>query len=295
MRYHAPALLLALVLLLAGCKTPGGRGGDVDLSLRQKTTLYEMLRYAYLWHFDGSYAFGTDRRGDIELWIREVEVDLDVGDQSRFAEVWVPRVRMLIHLKKADYAIPELGLEARDSTFKIQTITRELEAPASRKHYMVMTFPRDEALTYLENTSEVRLYPDETLLANLEKALLERRAQDASPVEEPQIYHVAPISPVSNELWVYQETRGELLRFSADIDLYNPAYWRVTPVHLEIYDLRRDVLVSPDEAPGSNAYLTKDFTGRVLFNCVVFGKREEASVEETNAFIERAREAAASE
>ncbi len=40
-----------------------------------------------------------------------------------------------------------------------------------------------------------------------------------------------------------------------------------------IYDIDEQVVVSLQEVPGSNAYLTRDQVGRALYNCMILGKR----------------------
>jgi hypothetical protein len=42
---------------------------------------------------------------------------------------------------------------------------------------------------------------------------------------------------------------------------------------VKLYDIDEQVVVSLDEVAGSNAYMTRDQVGRVLFNCIVLGKR----------------------
>jgi hypothetical protein len=40
-----------------------------------------------------------------------------------------------------------------------------------------------------------------------------------------------------------------------------------------VIDLDKDIVASTREVPGSNAFVTKDWVGRVLFNCVLYGER----------------------
>ena len=41
---------------------------------------------------------------------------------------------------------------------------------------------------------------------------------------------------------------------------------------MDLYDIDEQVVVSLDEVAGSNAYLTRDHVGRILFNCMVHGE-----------------------
>ena len=91
--------------------------------------------------------------------------------------------------------------------------------------------------------------------------------------EGPAVVHVAPLSPVSNDLWVYWENGHRIIRFSSDADLTEPIYWESAGVNVHVYDLHENVVVSLGEAPGSSKYVTRDWAARVLFNCIVLGQK----------------------
>ena len=40
-----------------------------------------------------------------------------------------------------------------------------------------------------------------------------------------------------------------------------------------MFDIDEQVVVSLDEVAGSNAYMTRDQVGRILFNCIVLGQQ----------------------
>ena len=42
---------------------------------------------------------------------------------------------------------------------------------------------------------------------------------------------------------------------------------------MQVIDLDKDVVASTREVPGSNAFVTKDWVGRLLFNCILYGER----------------------
>jgi hypothetical protein len=44
---------------------------------------------------------------------------------------------------------------------------------------------------------------------------------------------------------------------------------------VKTWDVLNQVVVSLDEAAGSNAFMTRDQIGRALYNCVVLGRRLE--------------------
>ena len=57
-----------------------------------------------------------------------------------------------------------------------------------------------------------------------------------------------------------------------DLDIEHPSMWKHHTLHTDVFDLDTQVVVSLNEVPGSNAYLTRDEAGRILYNCIVRGK-----------------------
>ena len=51
--------------------------------------------------------------------------------------------------------------------------------------------------------------------------------------------------------------------------------WDHEQIGVDTWDAYKQVVVSTDEAPGSNEFLTRDQIGRALYNCLVLGRREE--------------------
>jgi hypothetical protein len=127
---------------------------------------------------------------------------------------------------------------------------------------------------YLFRTRAQREYPDQALQERLRVALRNAKSPSDAPLAAgPQTIYISSISPVSNELWIFWETRGWLIKYSSDSDIHNPAYWEIEKVGVHVYDLAKDVVVSLDEVEGSHAYITRDWAARAVFNCIVFGQR----------------------
>ena len=87
------------------------------------------------------------------------------------------------------------------------------------------------------------------------------------------VFHIAPMSPVVNEVWVFAENRNLFLHFTSDSDIENPALWAAQQLRVRVIDAANDTVVSMEEMPGSNVYVTRDQIDRLLYNCIVFGKR----------------------
>lgn len=271
---HLHILLFSVTLALTGCQSLPQQQSTPHPLVEDKDALYEILRYVYLWHFDESLVMLKEPTNTIETWIRNRTEDLDPGDTSEFAEIWIPRAQIQISLKKSNYEVPEMGIVAHDDQFKVTSVQRVSNPSVQKGHYSIIQIPREEISSHLLMTHKQTLFPNEELSTRLRKAVT--TYMDESELKSDKIHHtayVAPISPVSNDLWVYVESEKLLLQFSSDMDLSNPSYWKSTSIQLSVLNLQEDVIVSHHEIPGSNAYVTKDWVGRVLYNCIVLGRK----------------------
>ena len=247
--------------------------------LREKAYLYEVTRHLYRWYMDESDAMKLVGQESFDFWVRDFAPALDEGDRSVFGEIVLPALGVSVRVKKADYTIEELGVVVKNDTFKIVNVSRLAAVPPSEKYVAVpVSYP--EMREYLFKTRSKIAFPEGDLLMRLRvaaAAALEKKRPEAieKDVVGPQIVHLGGVSPVANEVWLFWETGRMLIRFASDIDLSNPAVWDNEDLNVDLYDIDENVVVSLDEVSGSNAYMTRDQVGRVLFNCVVLGRREE--------------------
>ncbi len=279
-RAHA-RLLCALLLSTAvplGAPLPGCASARAtraeEGAVLTKDYVAEIIRYLYRWHADETMLASVAGFGDSELWARPIHPRLDRDDQSQFHEVLFPRVKMRVVLKKADYLVEELGERVRNDSFKVFSVGRFSSLPASRSEYTVFRFDRDELSDHLFRTRSERVFPDEELRERLRAAV--RKSMGERPADAgdgPNVAYIAPLSPVSNDLWVYWENGHRIIRFSSDADLTQKIYWDLAGVTVQVYDLRENVVVSLGEVPGSNKYVTRDWAARVLFNCIALGQK----------------------
>ena len=233
---------------------------------------YKVIRNLYRWEMDESTALRVSLDADIIVLSRDLELKLDEKDASRYREMYLPQFQMLVTLKKADYAVPETGHHVRNRDYTIQKVDRVEVPPAAASQFAKLVLNRKEMMEYLFRTRSQRDFPDEALINRLRSAL--RTAKSDTDTEPPvgvQTVYLAPISPVSNNLWVFWENRGWLIKYSSDSDIDNPAYWEAEKVGVRVYDLDEDVVVSLDEVQGSHAFITRDWAARAVFNCLVFG------------------------
>jgi hypothetical protein len=198
----------------------------------------EVLRYLYRWYADETMLASVSQHADTELWVRPLHPDVDAGDDSRFCEILFPRVHMRLVLKQADYLVEELGQRVRNESFKVHSVGEYSSLPAPASAYTVFRFDRGELSDYLFRTRNDRVFPDEELRERLRAAVRKAMGESPADVEEgPAVVYVAPLSPVSNDLWVYWENGHRIIRFSSDADLTRRSTG-ISGVDVHVYDLR---------------------------------------------------------
>ncbi len=244
----------------------------------------------YRWYLDES---DLDRLSGVKFfpfWVRRLNVPLDPGDQSDLAEITMPLVGTSVKVKRADYPITELKLAVRSATFKITKVSK-IGIPATPgPEHRVVNVDYDAMKDYLFQTRAAASFPDDALLERLRQALrAELKLKPGELAPGVQRVHLAPLSPVANELFVFWENRNVLIRFASDIDLDNPAVWEHEALLVRTWDAYRQTVISLDEAAGSNVFLTRNQIGRALYNCIVLGKRLEVVNPETNPGLQRSR------
>ncbi len=264
---------LALATVLSGCTSQRAQRTE-EAAVLTKDYVAEVIRYLYRWHADETMLASVAGFKDSELWARPIHPRLDRDDQSLFHEVLFPRVKTRIVLKKADYLVEELGQRVRNDSFKIFSVGSYSSLPAQRSAYTVFRFERDELSDYLFRTRNERVFPDEELRERLRAAVRKTMVERPADVAEgPPTVYFAPLSPVSNDLWVYWENGHRIIRFTSDADMTQKIYWDLAGVNVQVFDLRKDVVVSLGEVPGSNQFVTRDWAARVLFNCIALGQK----------------------
>ncbi len=280
MTRRKPLVSLCFFVLLAslfGCaSTPVETGHSAPPSeLVDEAYLSEIVRHLYRWQLDESEIDSIVTAKQIVFWVGRLETKLDPGDRSIFGEILLPQLAIRIKVKKADYTIEELGTSVQSRTFRITLIDRGQIPNQIPKNYIEIRKDMKELRDYLFRTRDQHDYADPALLERLRTALRRQAAkegiQNAPNVE--QVVHLAPLSPVANECWVFWESGRKLFYFASDIDLSNPAVWQQEALQARIFDLDKQVVVSHEEAPGSNRFLARYQVGRALFNCIILGQR----------------------
>lgn len=247
--------------------------------LSDMTTLSEIARHLYRWNLDEADFKGIGGAGDLAFHIRPRHPALDEGDRSLFAEVFIPTLSTLVLLKKTDYTIDELDVEVRGDRFKIVNVERVDLPPEPVEGEITVAYPVREMLAHLFQTRSQPDFPSPELSARLREAILEELGDHRDGLTGPQTVFVAPLSPVANEIWAYWQEGNLLLRWASDIELTNPAVWEYEELAGDVIDIDDQVVVGFSEAPGSNAYYTRDQIGRILYNCVVLGQKRTPVIE----------------
>lgn len=273
-------LILMAVSLVSSCGSAIQKGpgvSSVPPELLEQSYLYEVVRHLYRWYLDESEIEKMMDNKTLTFWVRRLESQLDPGDKSLMAEILLPQLNIGVKVKKADYTIKEMAVEVKSPGFKITQIVRDWIPPHRRLSCQAVDLDMKEMRDYLFRTRNQQDFPDAVMVERLRQALLKEVAKEeismANLPKGDRIIHLAPLSPVANETWIFWEDGRKLFYFASDIDLANPAVWEHEILMARVFDLDTQVIVSPSEAPGSNRFLTRYQVSRAMFNCVILGRR----------------------
>ena len=286
--------LIPILLILAttlSATPPADRPTD-DLPNREYG--YELFRYLYRWHLDAAQFAAEHGRlidGDIEVWLRHLHYESDPDDRSVYVEVLIPQIRTEIILKKADYSIPELGVAVKNRDFRIATLSLYETPSAPEDAYQKTIYQGQEIFENLYQSRNQKVFLDRETRQRMGHTLWEQMQKEGGvEIKGDQLIFLAPLSPVTNDVWIFWENQRKIVRFSSDADYESAFYWKHQDIGVDIIDLDENIVVSLSEKPGSNAYVTKDRVGRILFNCIVLGMKivipedeVEAETEETGS------------
>lgn len=277
----AMRIAMGLLLLVSiGCVSRGS-GSAADAKLSDKETLCEVIGHLYRWHLDEVDVRKATCSDNDAVWVRDLCPELDEGDRSCFSEILLPVAGVLAKMKKADYTIEETGQRVFDDGFKIISVSRTTVPEDLREKWTPVKLTGCELRDYLFAKRGDVDFPDDDLSARLRRRVMGEieahfRDKGREMPSGKRVVHCAPLSPVANEIWVFWEAGRLLVHFTSDIDIRNSDLWEHEELTAQIYDIDEQVVVSLQEVPGSNAYLTRDQVGRALYNCIVLGKRYES-------------------
>lgn len=272
-------LILGMTLLTTNAAGAEAENSAEIKELSDKIFLNEVVRYLYRWYLNEAEVEKITATEDMTFEIRKLNPKLDDNDKSIFAEIRIPLWDIALKLKKADYVIEEINKTVKSSGFKVVNVEKTGNDTYDKTGVTTISVSIKEVREYLFKTRFQSDFPDGALFNRAKEALRRefdmekmKKAQNEAGIDENIIYF-APISPVSNEIWIYWETQKLMLKFSSDIDIKNPLVWENEKLFVHTYDLLTQTVVSLTETNGSNRYMTRNQIGRVLFNCMVFGQR----------------------
>jgi hypothetical protein len=272
--------LFVLALALLGLARPGlAAAPALDARLLDPGFQYEVLRYIYLWYLDDRFFVTTANATTFELWFRPVTPRTpDPGDESRYAELWVPAAQIQLRLKLADYPVPELSRRVKSPGYRITRAAPFSTAPGPREDYTVVTLDRAKFGEYLKDVRNRPQAPDVALRTRLLAAMKEvAKLHPPARADVPQVFFLSTVSPVSGDLWILWVNEKTVIRFGGEFGADEPDLLALLPLHTQLYDLQNQVVASLLEAEGSTAFVTKDWVGRILYQCLVLGERVEVT------------------
>lgn len=267
--------------LFVGFRAVQAAGPVIDDRLRDFSFQFEVLRYVYLWYLDDRFFAATANATSFELWVRPVEPrSRDDGDKSLYAEMWIPAAQIQLLLKLADYPVPELKRQVRSPGFRIVRAAPLSAAPRPREEYVVFDLDRRKISELFKDTRSRLQVPDAALRQRLVAAM--RETVKLHPPADPtatQVFFLSTVSPVNGDLWVLWVNEKTVIRFGGEFGADEPDLLSLLPLQTQLFDLKTDVVTSLLETQGSTGYITKDWTGRILFQCLVLGERVDVSPE----------------
>lgn len=258
---------LALVMFVMG-----NVRAEVEAELTQEAFLREVFLHAYHWYLDDRFFGEQAQRESVDFWIRELKPELDEDDRSKFAEVFLPAADLLLRLKKSDYEIPEIDLQVKDSTYRIVGAELRAEQFPQSSEAVAVVLDRSELWAWMETRREKRHQLSLEKLTRIEEAVKQwLRDHVDSPPEVGHRFYVADVTPVSGDVWVYWPHGRLVLRLAGEMGHGAHALTHHLPLHVEVHHLQRGVVASLLEQSGGNRALTKDWAGRILYECLVRG------------------------
>jgi len=254
---HAPSAQSEAALLF------GEMGGE--------EAFLDLARYLYRWYLDEDDLTRFSPKHKHQLWIRRVQMVGDANDNSRYLEVVFPAIGVMVTLKKTDYQISELKLKVKSDGYRVIRVCRDAADP---RDYAALDIDIEGLYERLFKMRLERAFPSEALLAHVQSHIVQQGDLLAEGLRgKPKTLHFAPVHAVDNELWAFWEEGNLLFKYSSEIDLANPDAWSHDTLDVAICDLVTQTVVSFEERPGDNRFMTRDQVGRALYNCIVLGKR----------------------
>lgn len=241
--------------------------------------LTDLAQELYWWYLDED-VLDLEKTPTFDFSVRRLSPKLDEDDKSEWAEVRVPPLSLGVVAKRPDYSIPETGQVVRGDRFRLVNVFRIADGAAPTDGFAggpwrKIELSTDEMLKRVYGRLKELRFPDPELADRILRACrrqLELLGFGGLDAEE-QVIHVAPLSDVANEVWIYVENQCRLIQLTTDRDLENPEGWDWRDLRARVWNLVDGTVSSLDEMPGSNVVMTLDQAGRALYNSVVLGKR----------------------
>lgn len=242
--------------------------------------LEEVVRYLYRWYLDEE---DIEKHTDVTKFVFEVRLlspKLDKDDKSQYAEIYMPLLKISVKVKKSDYIIEETNQEIKSNGFKIVNISRIPNEVPHEAEVTTIEIDTKQMLDYLFATRSKAEFPDEELLKRIKTAFEEQFIKlkkhelvDTVHNDAQDIINIAPLSPVGNDIWAFWESGKMIIHCTSEIDITNLEVWAHGDTTFHCYDAYNNTVLSLAEAKGSNELFTRDQIGRILYNCMVLGKR----------------------
>jgi len=230
------------------------------------------LHYIYQWFLDPAHFFEQDQDKDLEVMIKKIDFRKDKDNYSERYNLIIPDLNLGVDLVKANYRIEKLDLQVTNNSFKIVAVYPKIRKPGTNEGFSVKILKENRVFTELLKKRNEKNPPSDEIMKKLRKSLAALvKIESKSSLDVFQTFYIGPLSEFSNDIWIFWETGKKLVCFSSATDFTTDGYWQLLPLFTKIYDLDTDVVTSLEEVGGSNAYITKTWAGRIMYNCIVDG------------------------
>ncbi len=233
-----------------------------------------LLNHLAYWHLADDDYFEDDPDTVVDVLFKPYNYLHDTNDLSSLYIASVPDLKITVLLKKALYHIEEFNTLISNDSYKIVAFRHEQNQSSSNAPvgFVRIDVPEQDVRTMLFEKRNQSCNPSPELLAKIETALRTIITQELpTNTVMDETFFIAPLSDYSNNILVFWITAGKMLQFSSDADYSSDLYWEMLPFNTEIFDMEGDVVTSLQETLGSNAYVTKNWVGRILYNCIIDG------------------------
>lgn len=241
--------------------------------------LRKCINDIYYWNVDASTYFEDDTDTYVEVICAPAMPGEGAQKTGEWWNIIIPDLQLQADVAKYNYTVPEMEMTVTNETFKILSVQPYRHITIATQHCQTVYFTEQKIYAGVRRRFNTPVTVHSHLYEQLSRALYTIAARETIDTRSrSHRFYLAPPSSLRNELWLYWENTDAILHISSATSWTHPDFWRHITLFTKRYDLRTDVIISSQEEPGSNAYITRVWAGRILCNCLVHGRSIDIAV-----------------